>query len=107
MTGRWLSEHRRLLAATIGPALLLAAALVALGGGSSAAQRSRLARPLPSPPALVAGRGELAAERAQVKHLQTLTSTQSAEIASLKAQLRALRHPHRHPHPDRHRYRRR
>jgi hypothetical protein len=96
MSGRWLSEHRRLLAATIGPALLLAVALVALGGGSSAAQRSR--RPPPAAAALVASRGQLVAEQAQVKQLQTLTSRQSAEISSLKGQLQARRHPHRHRH---------
>ena len=101
MTGRWLSEHRRLLAATIGPALLLAVALAALGGGSSAAQRIR--RPPPAAAALVATRGQLVAEQAQVKQLQTLTSRQSAEISSLKAQLQALRHPQ--PHSHRHRRR--
>ncbi|MGA2014737.1 MAG: hypothetical protein ABSH51_30005 [Solirubrobacteraceae bacterium] len=94
MIARWLSEHRRLLAATIGPALLLAVALVALGGGSSAAQQSR---PQPSAAAaLIATRGQLVGQRAQVNQLQRLASRQSAEISSLKAQLRALRQPHRH-----------
>jgi Spy/CpxP family protein refolding chaperone len=101
MTGRWLSEHRRLLAATIGSALLLAVALVALGGGSSAAQRSR--RPPPAAAALVATRGQLVGDQAQVTQLQTLTSRQSAEISSLRAQLQALRHPQ--PHSHRHRRR--
>ncbi len=101
MTARWLAEHRRLLAITIGPALLIAVALAALSGGSSAAQRSR--QPAPAITALAAGRQELAAEQAQVKQLQTLTLRQSAEISSLRAQLQVLRHPH----PHRHRHRRR
>ena len=76
MTGRWLSEHRRLLAATIGLALLVVVALAALGGGSSAAQRSR--RPAPAAAAaLVASRGQLVAAQAQVKQLLALTSRQS------------------------------
>ena len=101
MTARWLSEHRRLLAAAIGPVLLVVVALVALGGGSSAAQRGR--RPPPAAAALVATRGQLGGEQAQVKQLQTPTSRQSAEISSLKAQLQALRHPQ--PHGHRHRRR--
>ena len=96
MSARWLAEHRRLLTATIAPVLLLAVALAALSGGSSAAQRSR--QPPPATAALVASRGQLVAEQAQVKQLQTLTSRQSAEISSLKGQLQALRHPHRHRH---------
>ena len=99
MTARWLSEHRRLLAATIGLALLAAVALAALSGGSSAAQRSR--RPPAAAAALVATGGQLVAEQAQVKQLQTLTSRQSAEISSLKAQLHELRHPHPHHHHHR------
>ena len=101
MTARWLSEHRRLLSATIGPVLLVAIALVAFGGGSSAAQRSRW--PPQTAAALVASRGQLVAEQAQVKQLQALTSRQSAEISSLKVQLQALRHPQ--PHSRRHRRR--
>jgi hypothetical protein len=101
MTARWLSEHRRLLATTIVIALLVAVALATFGGGSSAAQPSR--RPAPAITALAASRQELAAEQAQVKQLQTLTSRQSAEISSLKAQLQALRHPQ--PHSQRHRRR--
>ena len=97
MTARWLSEHRRLLGATIGPVLLVAIALAAFGGGSSAAQRSRW--PPQTAAALVASRGQLVAEQAQVKQLQALTSRQSAEISSLKA----LRHPQ--PHSHRHRRR--
>ena len=96
MTARWLSEHRRLLSATIGPVLLVAIALAAFGGGSSAAQRSRW--PPQTAAALVASRGQLVAEQAQVKQLQTLISRQSAEISSLTAQLHALRHPHSHRH---------
>jgi hypothetical protein len=96
MTARWLSEHRRLLGATIGPVLLLAVALAAFGGGSSAAQRSR--RPPPAAAALVATRGQLVGEQAHVKQLQTLTSRQSAEISSLTAQLQARRRPNRHRH---------
>jgi hypothetical protein len=98
MTARWLSEHRRLLAATIGPALLVAVALAVLSGGSSAAQSS--GRPPSTAAARVANRGQLVAEQAQVKQLQTLTLRQSAEISSLHAQLHALRHPqpHRHRH---------
>jgi hypothetical protein len=62
MTTRWLSEHRRLLSATIGPVLLVAIALAAFGGGSSAAQRSR--RPAPAITILAASRHQLAAEQA-------------------------------------------
>ena len=101
MTARWLAEHRRLLTATIAPALLIAVALATFGGGSSAAQRSR--QPAAATAALVASRGQLVAEQAQVKQLQTLTSRQSAEISSLKAQLQALGHPQ--PHSHRHRRR--
>jgi hypothetical protein len=96
MIGRWLAEHRRLLAATIGPVLLLAVALLALGGGSSAAQRSK--RPPSTAAPLVASRGQLVAEQTQVRQLQALTSSQSAEISSLKAQLQARRRPNRHRH---------
>jgi hypothetical protein len=96
MTARWLSEHRRLLVATIGPVLTLAVALAALIGGSSAAQRNT--RPPPTAAVLVASRGQLVAEQTQVKQLQTLTSRQSAEISSLKTQLQARRDPHRHRH---------
>jgi hypothetical protein len=96
MTVRWLAEHRRLLATTIVIVLLLAVALAALSGGSSAAQRSR--QPPPAAAALVASRGQLVAEQAQVKQLLTLSSRQSAEISSLEGQLQALRHPHRHRH---------
>jgi hypothetical protein len=95
MSARWFAEHRRLLTATIALVLLLAVALAALSGGSSAAQRSR--QPPPAAAAL-ASRGQLVAEQAQVKQLQTLSSRQSAEISSLKGQLQALRHPHRHRH---------
>jgi uncharacterized protein HemX len=91
---RWLSEHRRLLVATTVLALLVAAALASVGGGSSAAQRS--GRPARTSAALVASGRALVAEQAQVKQLQALTSRQSAEISSLRAQLEALRHHHHH-----------
>jgi cell division protein FtsB len=100
MTARLLSEHRRLLATTSVLVLLVVVALAALRGGSSAAQRSR--QP-PAVAALVASRGRLVAEQAQVKQLQTLSSRQSVEISSLKAQLQALRHPQSHSHRHRRR----
>jgi hypothetical protein len=96
MTGRWLSEHRRLLATMGLIVLLVVVAPVALGGGSSAAQRS--SRPPPAAAALVATRARLVAEQGQVKQLQTLSLKQSVEISSLKARLQALRRPHRHRH---------
>jgi TolA-binding protein len=99
---RWLSEHRRLLVATTVLVLLVAAALASVGGGSSAAQRS--GRPARTSAALVASGRALGAERAQVKQLQALTSRQSVEISSLRAQLNALRHhqAQRHHHHRRH-----
>jgi hypothetical protein len=100
---RWLSEHRRLLVSTTVVALLIAVALATAGGGSSAAQRS--GRPAPTSAALVPSGQALVAEQAQVKHLQTLTSRQSAEISSLRAQRTALRHHqargHHHRRHDR------
>jgi hypothetical protein len=90
MTVRWLSEHRRVLAATTVLLLAGAAVLATAGGGSSAAQRTR--RPPPTVAAFESARRQLAVEQTQVQQLRTLTSRQSVEISSLRAEVRALRH---------------
>jgi septal ring factor EnvC (AmiA/AmiB activator) len=89
MTVRWLSEHRRVLAATTVLLLVAAAVLATVGGGSSAAQRTR--RPAPTVAALASTRRQLAVEQTEVQQLRTLTSRQSLEISSLRAEVRALR----------------
>jgi hypothetical protein len=89
MTVRWLCEHRRVLAATIVLLSVAAAVLATVGGGSSAAQRPRPAAPTAT--ALASTRRQLAVDRALVQQLRTLTSRQSLEISSLRAEVRALR----------------
>ena len=88
MTVRWLCEHRRVLAATT-VLLLVAIAVLATVGGGSAAQRAR--RPAPTVAALASTRRQLAVEQTAVQQLRTLTSRQSLEISSLRAEVRALR----------------
>jgi septal ring factor EnvC (AmiA/AmiB activator) len=94
MTVRWLSEHRRVLAAATVLLVVAAAVPATVGGGSSAAQRTR--RPAPTVAALASTRRHLAVEQTEVQQLRTLTSRQSLEISSLRAEVRALRRRRAH-----------